>query len=415
MKTGEHIKRIDVKSLQMGMFIHKLGGAWTDNPFWRTSFRVDTFKQLRQVQLSSIRELWIDLNKGVDVAPVAPEVSAEMYDDPVEVSLPAAPALLIQEDVSPPVSLSEEMGNAAKICAQGLQAVTSMFQEVRMGKAIHTSQVMPLVEEMTTSVLRNQHALISLARLKNKDDYTYMHSVAVCALMIALARQLNFDAARIRIAGMAGLLHDIGKMMIPPEILNKPGKLTAFEFGTVKNHPVQGHQILMEAQGISEEILDVCLHHHERFDGNGYPHGLKGEQISLFARMGAICDVYDAITSNRAYREGWEPSESIRTMAQWSGTHFDPELFQAFVKCIGIYPTGTLVRLTSERLGIVIEQSMHSLLTPIVKVFYSIKSNTHIPPEVLDFHHLVGIDKILGIEDAATWGLTNLNALWTEG
>jgi HD-GYP domain-containing protein (c-di-GMP phosphodiesterase class II) len=287
-----------------------------------------------------------------------------------------------------------------------------MFQEARMGKAIDTKHALPIVEEISSSVMRNPGALIGLARLKNKDDYTYMQSVAVCALMVALARQLKLDDAQIREAGMAGLLHDIGKMMIPSAILNKPGKLTDSEFLSVKSHPEEGHKLLLEGSGVSEVALDVCLHHHEKMAGNGYPHRLKGEEISLFARMGAVCDVYDAITSDRPYKNGWDPSESIRKMAEWSGSHFDPAIFQAFVKSIGIYPVGTLVKLESGRLAVVIEQGDKSLLAPKVKVFFSTKSTSYIPPQILDLAGPGLQDKIVGREDAAKWGLKNVNAMW---
>lgn len=280
-----------------------------------------------------------------------------------------------------------------------------------MGNALQTAQAHTLVEEISSSVMRNPDALISLARLKNKDDYTYMHSVAVCALMIALARKMKLNDSQIRDAGLAGLLHDVGKMMVSQLILDKPGQLTEAEFVAVKEHPVAGHRILSESPDVSEVALDVCLHHHERFDGTGYPHKLKGENISLLARMGAVCDVYDAITSNRAYKAGWEPAESLRRMAEWKG-HFDPVVFQAFVKCIGIYPTGALVKLKSGRIGVVLEQSEISLLMPKVKIFFSVKSNTYIAPEIVDLAKLEGLDKIVGLEDAQKLGLKSVQGIW---
>ena len=307
------------------------------------------------------------------------------------------------------------MGRAAKICATARGAVSSMFQEARMGKAIDATHALPVVEEISSSVLRNPGALIGLARLKNKDDYTYMHSVAVCALMVALARQLKLDDAQVREAGMAGLLHDIGKMMVPLSILNKPGKLTDDEFVSVKSHPEEGYKLLKAGSGVSEITLDVCLHHHEKMAGNGYPEKLQGDQLSIFVRMGAVCDVYDAVTSNRPYKNGWDPSESIRKMAEWSGPHFDPAVFQAFVKSIGIYPVGTLVKLESGRLGVVVEQGEKSLLAPKVKVFFSTKSTSYIPPQILDLAGPGLQDKIVGREDAAKWGLKNVNDFWVAG
>jgi putative nucleotidyltransferase with HDIG domain len=289
-----------------------------------------------------------------------------------------------------------------------------MFTEARMGKAVAVDDAMPLVEEISESVMRNAGAVIGLARLKTVDDYTYMHSVAVCALMIALGRQMELDDEQIRQAGLAGLLHDIGKMAIPAAILNKPGKLTDEEFKTVKLHPVSGHRMLRETPGMPEAALDVCLHHHEKVDGTGYPEGLKGDQISLFARMGAICDVYDAVTSNRPYKQGWCPAESLRRMAEWSKGHFDERMFAAFVKCIGIYPVGTLVRLKSERLGVVVELSAgQSLIKPKVRIFYSAKARSYLRPELVDLASPGVADSIVAREDAATWGLQQIDRYWS--
>ena len=160
-------------------------------------------------------------------------------------------------------------------------------------------------------------------------------------------------------------------------------------------------------------VLDACLHHHEKIDGTGYPDKLPGEKISLIAKMTAICDVYDAITSDRAYKRGWDPSESIRRMAEWTNDHFDPRLFQAFVKSIGIYPVGSLVRLTSGRIGVVMEQAPQSLVTPRVKVFFSTKSDMRIPPELVDLSAPGCQEKIAGREDPDRWRFPDLNELWS--
>ena len=400
------LKRIGVEHLRLGMFVHELCGSWMEHPFWRSSINLDDQKTLRQILDSNVKEVWIDTSKGLDVEVGVSKEQTEVVD--LRLAQAAARAAMpIQK-----VSLEEEMGRAAKICANARGAVSSMFQEARMGKALDAEHALPVVEEIANSVARNPGALIGLARLKNKDDYTYMHSVAVCALMVSLSRHLKLDEAQTRDAGMAGLLHDIGKMMIPSAILNKPGKLTDAEFTTVTSHPEEGHKLLLAGKGVSAAALDVCLHHHEKMAGNGYPHRLKGEQISLFARMGAVCDVYDAITSDRAYKQGWDASESIRKMAEWSGAHFDPAVFQAFVKSIGIYPVGTLVKLESGRLAVVIEQTDKSLLAPKVKVFYSTKSMSYLPPQILDLSGAGLQDKIVGREDAAKWGLKNVNDLW---
>ncbi|MDP2795392.1 MAG: HD-GYP domain-containing protein [Sulfurisoma sp.] len=400
------LKKINAKDLQLGMHLHELCGSWMEHPFWRSRFSLKDPEDVRRILESGITEVWIDVSKGIDV-PGETQVEAER--EVTKTLLEVA-----EQAVAPPrqVSMVDEVKRAARICAKGKDAVVSMFQEVRMGKAISSEAAGELVEEIAASVLRNPGALISLARLKTADDYTYMHSVAVCALMVALARQLGLSEADTREAGMAGLLHDLGKALMPMEVLNKPGKLTDDEFTIIKSHPVEGHRLLVEGKSASATVLDVCLHHHEKVDGSGYPDRLAGDRISLHARMGAVCDVYDAITSNRPYKTGWDPAESIRKMTEWCKGHFDERVFQAFVKSIGIYPTGSLLKLSSGRLAVVVEQSEKSLLAPRVKVFFSTKSQVYIPPELIDLSRPGTAEKIVGREDAAKWGIKNLDALW---
>jgi HD-GYP domain-containing protein (c-di-GMP phosphodiesterase class II) len=207
--------------------------------------------------------------------------------------------------------------------------------------------------------------LVSLMRLKRHDEYRAMHAVAVCALMVSLARELALDdEARVN-AGLAGLLLDVGKATLPDALLDKPGALTEDEWTQVKTHPERGHALLKQTGGVTREALEVCLHHHERLDGSGYPQGLAGDALSELARMAAICDVYDAITSNRPYKHSWDPAEAIAHMASVKGA-FDPALYSAFVRCLGIYPTGALVRLQSERLAVALEQNPGAMCRAVI-------------------------------------------------
>lgn len=400
------------------MYVQELCSSWMDTPFWQKSFLLEDQNVLNKVLSTKIKEAWIDTIKGLDVFHPAEDSDEEPEEIVVEptVTKPVEPVEAVQmpsfKEIRS-VSMDEELGRAAKIVSKSKQAVFSMFHEARMGNAVDVENALPLVEEIASSVMRNSGALIGLVRLKTKDDYTYMHSIAVCALMIALSKQLGLNDAQIRDAGLAGLLHDIGKMMVPADILNKPGKLTDDEFISVKEHPEAGYNMLLEVKGISDVALDVCLHHHEKMDGSGYPDRLVGEQISLFARMGAVCDVYDAITSDRPYKQGWCPAESLRKMAEWSKGHFDEKVFQAFVKSIGIFPVGTLIRLESGRLGVVVEQQVgKSLLLPKVRVFFSIKSLGYIVPELIDLARPGSQDKIVGREDASKWGLKDISRYW---
>jgi putative nucleotidyltransferase with HDIG domain len=231
--------------------------------------------------------------------------------------------------------------------------------------------------------------------------------------MIALARELGLDDEGVRIAGIAGLLHDVGKMGVPDAILNKPGKLTDEEFSLIKSHPVKGAEILERSGGVDDKVIEVCLHHHEKFDGSGYPHGQSADQISIISRMAAVCDVYDAITSDRPYKKGWPPSESIQRMMSWSG-HFDPKVLQAFIKVVGIYPIGSLVRLKSQRLAVVISQSQGSLLKPVVKVFFSTRTRLPLQQQVLDLSKDSVDDTIECREPLENWNFPYLNDLWQE-
>jgi putative nucleotidyltransferase with HDIG domain len=399
-------KQINIAQLRQGMYLESLPGSWLTNPFWKTARLLDSAEEIALVRESGARHAVIDTAKGLDVATAEAVIAAPADAAPQRAApVPRPPAK---------VTVEQELKMAALVIARSKAAVTAMFNDVRMGKAVDLSVSDMVIDDISDSIARNTTALVSLVRLKNQHDYTYMHSIAVCALMIALARQMNLDPEAVKQAGAAGLLHDIGKMAVPSAILNKPGKLTDDEFVTVKQHPQAGYDLLMQAGEIGEIAMDVCLHHHEKMDGSGYPHRLKGTEISLYARMGAICDVYDAITSDRAYKQGWPAAESIKKMASWCDTHFDAQLFRAFVKSVGIYPMGTLVRLTSGRLGVVIEQSESSLLTPRVRVFFSTKSNTHLAPVVVDLGVPGEREQIVKSEDPAQWNFTNFNRYWTE-
>jgi HD-GYP domain-containing protein (c-di-GMP phosphodiesterase class II) len=405
------IKEILATELVLGMYVEKLKGDWQDHPFWRSSFKIKLQKEIDLILKHGAKEVWINTDKGVDLTvstpePALPKKTIEgpaVEKPPVEKSGPAKAKPTLRQEIS----------RARKICESSKEAVTSMFQEARMGKAVNMDDAEPLVLEIAASVWRNPSALINVARLKTQDDYTYMHSVAVCALMIALGKEMGMDEKQVAEAGMGGLVHDLGKAMMPMDVLNKPGKLTDEEFTIIKSHPEKGHELLLEGGGASEAALDITLHHHEKVNGLGYPHKLAGNDISKFSRMAAICDVYDAITSNRPYKEGWDPGTSVKRMANWEG-HFDKRIFQRFVKSVGIYPVGSLVRLASDKLGIVIEPGENSLLTPKVKVFFSLKPRQTIPVSVLDLAAPSARDRIVGVEEQADWGFKNLDEFWLE-
>jgi putative nucleotidyltransferase with HDIG domain len=419
------LKRVPTARLRLGMYLHELDGSWMDHPFWRSRFALDNAEDLRRIAGSGIAWAWIDTDKGLDIdggqsaQQVCDEVERELVQAAGEPARGASMRFAggavagMRGDPDADDKSGDEMRRAAHLCALAKEHVQSLFDEARLGRAIDVGGCLPVVDEIARSVDRDRGALISVARLKLRDEYTYLHSVAVCALMVALARQLGLAEDQVRNAGLAGLLHDIGKARVPVTVLNKAGRLSDAEFQTMRTHPELGHALLRAGGVDVPAALDVCLHHHERVDGTGYPHRLAGSAISLLARMGAVCDVYDAVTSCRPYKDAWDPAEAIRKMAQWKG-HFDTDVLHAFVKTVGIYPVGALVRLESGRLAVVTAAATASLLTPRVRLVYCTRTAPRLAPSEVDLAAPGCDDRISGVESAPRGGLEGLESLWLE-
>lgn len=304
-----------------------------------------------------------------------------------------------------PASHAEELDRAKGIVEVAREAITETFEQVRAGRPVNTADLAPIINAIIASITRNASALPSLARLKEKHEYTYMHSVTVCGLMVALAQELKFELALTRDIGLAGLLHDIGKATVPADILDKPDALTRGEAEEMRQHASRGYQLLKDLPDIPKLVLEVCKHHHERPDGSGYPDQLAGEDLSVYVRMAAICDVYDALTSPRVYKPKWSPGEAIEYL-RTNNEKFDQQILSAFVRTIGAFQPGVLVRLRSDRLGVILDELHLDPLHPAVAVFRTARDNRPISWQRVGTNH----DPIIGIERPETWHLDE----WTK-
>jgi HD-GYP domain-containing protein (c-di-GMP phosphodiesterase class II) len=397
------IKKIAVKQLRTGMHVSDFNAGWLDHPFVLNSMKIDTDEQIAKVLASGVKELFIDTDRGLDVgdAPTREEavaVTERQLERVAETGKSAAPERQ--------VSLAEEMSRAKNTFTDATKIIRGVMDDIRLGRQIELEASKAIVEKITSSVVRNSNAMMTMRRLKSMDDYTFLHSVSVCTMLTTFTRAVDMDVATIHDVALGALLHDVGKMRVNLALLNKPSKLSDEEFMHMKSHVVLGSDLLRQMSGVPKMAFEPLELHHERFDGSGYPNGLVGMEISQVGRMSAIVDVYDAITSDRCYHSPLSPADAIRKLFEWSKFHFDPALVQLFVKSVGIYPIGTLVRLESGRLGIVIEQRESNLLTPVVRVVFDAKRDYYIAPENVDLSKTMGAggaDKIVGHESPGKW------------
>ncbi len=386
------IRKIPVEQLTVGMYVHDLNCGWMDHPFVTNQFLIKDAATLRKVRDVGMKEIFIDTSAGRDVG--GPAAAPGTAPEPRG---PEAPAVA----KAPP--FAEEVRRARKLHSEANRLVSDMMSDIRLGKQIEVEQCEPLVENILDSIFRLPDALLPLAQVKTRDEYTFQHCVSVSALAVAFGRALVMSRDEIKELAMGGLLHDAGKAVVPIEILNKPGKLTDEEFVVMRDHASHGAELLKKTHGVSEIAYHAAAEHHERYDGTGYPRGLKGEEISIYGQMMAIVDVYDAITSIRVYHKGMPPTEALRKIFEWSKFHFNPRLVQAFIKGIGIYPAGSLVRMESGKLGIVREVMPTHLLQPVVKIIYDADRQCYLNPEVVDLSR--SKDKISAHESYDKWGI----------
>jgi len=394
------IKRIPVSALKVGMYISDLNNDWIPHNQTRKKGVIRREETIEKIRLMGVKHVYIDASKGLDCQDSEPARDVDQRNEAaLEKAGELAPALQAQID------LADEMTRAQRVHAQAQGLVSEFMNDMKMGTAIQAAPIHQLADELQSSVLRNANALSCLGRIREKDNYLLEHSVNLSVLMSLFGshRQLSRDVLHQTIVG--ALLHDIGKILTPDEILHKPGKLTPEEFEVMKLHARYSRDILASTEGIGEIALITAAQHHEKLDGTGYPEGLKGPEISEYGRMVAITDVYDAITADRVYHKGMTPVQGLKKLLEWSGDHLDPVLVKEFIRCIGLYPIGSLVLLESGRLGVVVETNEDDQRLPVVRVMYHTRFRQPITVQTLDLSRPGNQDRIVKAVDPADYKL----------
>ena len=375
--------KIDVNDLEHGMFVSELDRPWTETPFLLQGVLIESGEDIAEFR-RLCEYVYIDVERSRDViAPKLQTLATKVQAD----DKPKSNDITLQAVEHEQEAFRKELKVARKIHHRTRGYIDKLLDDVRLGNSLDTDTARELVGEMADSISRSPNAMLWLTHMKKRDEYTSIHCMNVSILAITFGRTLGLDRQRLELLGLGALLHDIGKMEVPLEILNKSGRLTDEEFDIVKSHSMNGYNLLRQKEDMPTEVLEIVRSHHERINGRGYPQGLTGELIDQLTQITSIVDVYDAITSDRCYHDGISPHEALKNMFDWAGDNFDAELVEQFIKCLGIYPIGSMVELNSGHIGIVVSASEKSRLRPIILVVINRSGERYSMPRLLNLAH----------------------------
>ena len=353
------IMKLPVGNLMVGMHVVDSGLSWLEHPYvYSTEGRLSSQKQIEQITADGFTVAFIDSRlSGMDVAGASPE---EAEGPPPKKPAPTEKAVAIEKEIE----------EAKVIYDDSLKFAREFISNAYKDKDVDMERSEEFVTDVIDSVVRNRDALVGISKLRQYDEYTYTHSINVTILATAFGEHLGLPKAELRLLGLAALFHDLGKANIPEGILNKPARLTSEEFEVMKRHPLESYEILKIKKDLPSKVILGVVEHHEKYNGAGYPRGISGNQISLFARIIAPSDVYDALTSERVYKPGMPPNKALAVMYSMREKDFYPTIVERFIKSIGVYPVGALVRLSSGHHGVVHGSNPDTPLHPSVKVAF---------------------------------------------
>lgn len=340
------------------MYVSYLDRPWREADVLFQGFYINTLKQIEELR-EKFQYVYVDTWRDESRA------NTTHREDSLDQELKLLCGYPKRDNVyKDSVSVEEELSIAQEVHRQATQAVAEILRNLRVGHTLKLAMIHNVVTDLMESILRNPDAFSWLMHLKQKDSYTYSHSIDACALAVTFGRHLGLPRESLISLGTGALLFDVGKIKLPSGLLNKPGRLSPDEFQIMKQHVQFGVEIVAGIHGSGMEVIDMVRAHHERYDGTGYPQGMRGSSIPLFGRIAGILDCYDAITSNRSYQQAISPHRALRVLYDARNTAFQEELVEQFIQCLGVYPTGSLVELVSGEVGIVIEQNRVRRLRP---------------------------------------------------
>jgi len=364
--------QINVYDLKVGMYVCQL-----DKPWLESSFLFQGFELKNQADIDAVKKecefVFIDVEKQSNSLKHPQKETAYLTAGTLEKKYPCPPK----------TSFIQEIDRAAYTYGKTSDLVRSFMEDVQLGKAINAAVAKKVVAECVNSVIHTPDALLWMTQLKHRDMYTAQHSMNVCILSIALGKHLNLAETELNNLGLCGMMHDMGKMKIPLEILNKPEKLEPKELVIMQSHAAWGAKLLIASKDMYAGAIDVAGNHHERLDGKGYPNKLTDTQITPYSRIVTIADMYDAISSDRVYQKGRSHLEALKIMTDMCGTQLDTKLTYSFIECIGIYPPGSIVELNSGEIAVVIEVNPHHKLKPKILLLLN-KDKQRRPLQLVD-------------------------------
>lgn len=364
--------KVPVDVLEKGMYVSELDKPWVETPFIFQGFLITNENELDQLN-QYCEFVYIDTEKS---RVAIPEFKIESFSrEPVPVTEP----VLVYEN-----SFEDEFPRAKKLYERIQPQIKNVFKDVRIGRAIRSAEIKNSIEKITKSVIRNPDAMMLMTNMKAMDDYLVIHSLNVCILSLIFARFMGVDEKEMKELGTGALLHDIGEIRLPLELLTKPSEFTPEEHATMQKHTEYGVSILKSSDGIPESAFDIAMHHHERVDRSGYPKKLSGQETSLFSKIVGIADTFDSLTSTTPFRTYISSTDALKSMYDWRGTLFDEGLVESFIKCMGVYPVGSTLELTNGEIGIVISAPPGNRLQPKLLLVQDEQKNFYDPPKIIN-------------------------------